>query len=244
MRNSEDLNPAQILQILHDLQQSSGLSEARFEALRLDPRLELLRRWQSERLRRTYLDLLDNPEYGSACQFFLSDVYAPKDLSQRDHELEALHDLLSRLLPEVMLSLLTTAITVNKMTNQLDLALLDVLVSSESWQGEITEQRYVSAYRTCNNLEERQQQIDLLAMVLQEVGKGASLPLVGFTLRVSKVPAQRAGWQVLYDFLLRGYHAFKPMHKVGEFVETIHFREHRILAAIYSGEPDPLNAWW
>ncbi len=243
MKNSDELKPAQIVQIIHDLQQSADLDKVRYEALSLDPRLELLRIWQSQRLARTYSDMLDHPEFGPACQFFLSDVYAPKDLSERDREFEALHELLSRLLPPAMLSLLTTGIAVNEMTNQLDLRLLEVMAKDDGWEGEIMEEIYVNAYQACDNLEERQQQIELLAMVLREAGKGAKLPLVGFTLKISKGPAQRVGWQVLYDFLQRGYRAFKPMRRVDEFVETIYSRENQILTAIYTKEQDPLNAW-
>jgi hypothetical protein len=79
----------------------------------------------------------------------------------------------------------------------------------------------------------------LLVDILSEVGDGSHLPLVGFTLRLARAPAQRYGWFELHDFLVRGYTAFKQMHDVDRFVSTIKEREIRILDAIFAGDSDP-----
>jgi hypothetical protein len=52
-------------------------------------------------------------------------------------------------------------------------------------------------------------------------------------------PANRAGWNEVYDFLERGYKAFKQMRDVKKFARIIEEREKRILDAIFSGHPDP-----
>ena len=47
-----------------------------------------LREWQAARLARTHADLLASPRFGQAAEFFLSDLYGPKDFSSRDEEVE------------------------------------------------------------------------------------------------------------------------------------------------------------
>ena len=58
-----------------------------------------LRAWQSARFARTYPELLASERYRLAAEFFLSDLYGPKDFSKRDAELERILPTLSRLLP-------------------------------------------------------------------------------------------------------------------------------------------------
>ena len=60
-------------------------------------------------------------------------------------------------------------------------------------------------------------------------------------MKLARVPAQRAGWGELYDFLKRGYAAFKQLRDVTTFVRIIAQRERRILDQIYSGNPDPFT---
>jgi hypothetical protein len=58
-----------------------------------------LREWQAGRLARTHADLLASPRFGEAAQFFLSDLYGPKDFSSRDEEVERILPLLIKMLP-------------------------------------------------------------------------------------------------------------------------------------------------
>ena len=58
-------------------------------------------------------------------------------------------------------------------------------------------------------------------------------------LKLAGGTARKAGWVELYDFLERGYNAFKRIKDVKAFVSTIEQRERRILAQIFAGEPDP-----
>ena len=43
-----------------------------------------LRKWQADRLARTHADLLASADYGDAARFFLTDLYGPADLANRD----------------------------------------------------------------------------------------------------------------------------------------------------------------
>ena len=231
--------PPNVVRILYDLQRMQDKRPQRFPTEELEPRLRQLRAWQSQRLATTYADLLTEPQFTPAAKFFLSDVYADRDLSQRDQDFQRLHDMLARLLPEHMLRLLKSAIQLNQLSNALDQDLLNAIFSDLGADDGITVELYSKGYRICDNYEARLAQIELLVKILHEVAEGSHLALVGFTLRLARAPARRFGWFELHDFLVRGYTAFKQMHAVDRFVSTIEKREIHILNAIFDGEPDP-----
>ncbi|MCZ7575179.1 MAG: hypothetical protein M5U01_42055 [Ardenticatenaceae bacterium] len=211
----------------------------RVESAPLDPQLELLRSWQSERLARTYADFLTSPRYGPACRFFLRDIYAPRDLTQRNTDMERLHEFLARFLPPGALETLTDTIELHTLTEELDRALLTVLVEDLGVTDSITVALYAEAYRICDNYDERKNQIDLIIEVGQSVDRLVRLPFIGTTFRLFRGPAHSAGWGELHDFLERGYNAFKRMKGAERFLRTIQERETRILDQIFGGDPDP-----
>ena len=207
----------------------------------LDPHLRLLREWQSERLARTYADLLDHPRYGPACRFFLTDVYAPQDFSQRDHDIIRVYESMHRLLPPPLLRVLELVIALNALTHDLDGALLRVLVDELGMDEVLTEEMYTEAYRRCDNYAERSDQIDLVVEIGRGVEELVHKPAVGLALKLARVPARLAGWHEHQDFLERGFHAFKRLDRAEEFLQTISERERRILDRIYAGAPDPFE---
>jgi hypothetical protein len=204
----------------------------------LAPEMALLRRWQSQRLSRTYADLLADPRYAPACEFFLSDIYAPRDFSQRDHELESLYAFLRRFLPEAMLELAADTVALNRLSNRLDADLLCVLVEQLGVTEAITADQYAEAYRLCANYPARVRQIEMLVRVIKEVTIGSRHPLVGASLRLSHLPAVKAGLAELHGYMQRGVQAFKPMGGSLGFAEVIETREMEILDRIYQGEAD------
>jgi len=232
----DKVNP---LRVLVDVQRSPETQRQEVPGSGLEPRMVLLRVWQSERLKITYADFLADERSAPACQFFLSDVYAPQDFSQRDHDLVTLHGLLSRFIPAPLLSLLADAIELNQLSYSLDTCLLDALVNQLGMVDEITTALYAAGYRVCDNYTERVRQIDLMTRILREVGEGAGQPLVAITLKAARLPAQRFGWQDLHDFLVRGHAAFRRLGRKNELASTIQVREMRILDKIFAGETEP-----
>lgn len=231
--------PPDAARLLYDLQHSVEFRHRQVEAQGLAPQLALLRTWQSERLKKTYADFLADQRFRPACLFFLSDIYGPTDFSQRDHDVERVHAVLSKVVPAPMLSLLTDVIWLNTLTNELDAHLLQVLVNDLQMKVEITPELYAEAYRLCDNYTERADQIDLISSILPQVANGAHIPMVGLALRVLYGPAHAAGWDDLYSFLTRGFEAFARLRDVKVFVSTIRHRELRILDQIYANAPDP-----
>ena len=223
-----------VLKVISDLQKNGGVPPEVVAEIDLDPALALLRDWQVDRLKHTYADFLADPRYQPACAFFMSDIYAGRDFSRRDREFEHLYTLLSRILPEASLRVLHDAIHLNQLTSDLDNRLLRVLVDEMGMQGRLTAEMYTEAYRRCDNYAERMRQIGMLVAIVKEVGNAARLPLVGRSLRLARLPALRLGWGEVYDFLDRGYQAFRPMKDVGRLAQALDEREKRLLKQIYS----------
>ena len=219
--------------------------------LELDATLARLRAWQSTRLSKTHADLLASQRYGPACRFFLTDIYAPRDFSQRDQDIEYLYAIMSTFLPEFLLKVVRKAIEMNDLTNELDQTLSRVLAEdlgvtasdpgSAGTQDPITPQLYAEAYRLCDNFSKRARQIELLGEVGCMVDKATRIPLIGVTLHLAHRPAIRAGWGELHGFLNRGYNAFKHMGRADDFLDIIQQREMSILERIYDHHPDPFS---
>lgn len=237
----KDPTPQNAARLLHDLQHNEALRHQPVAGAELDPPLALLRAWQSERLARTYADLLAEPQYRPACLFFLSDIYAPRDFSQRDHDAERIHAFLARVVPAQMLQLLTETITLNALTSALDRRLVAVLTEQLGVTATLTADQYAEGYRRCDNAADRTRQIELLLQVVQQVGEGAHARGVGLALKVVRGPAHRAGWVAVFDFLEHGYGAFKQIRDLPKFVDTIARRERSLLSRIFAGDPDFLT---
>ena len=104
----------------------------------MDASLLRLRAWQSARLAQTHADLLESHRYGPACRFFLDEIYAPRDFSQRDQDIEYLYAIMSSFLPEFLIKVVRKAIEMNDLTNELDWALSRVLVENLGITDQIT----------------------------------------------------------------------------------------------------------
>lgn len=230
--------PGRLLGVFHEIEK---LKHEPVSAGQLDPKAALLRSWQSNRLAHTYADLLDSSRYRPACLFFLEDIYAARDFSQRDHDMEQMHDFMQHFIPETMLHPLSVTVELHRLTNELDNRLLDALVNRLGVTDTITPELYAEGYRVCDNYAERVQQIDLIHEIGRRLDGIVRSPLTGAMLNVAKGPARRAGWTELTDFLERGYKAFKHMRGSKYFVETVRKREMRILDRIFAKHPDPFG---
>ncbi len=232
--------PQDAARLLVQLRRRQELSHRRIEDQGISPEMAMFRAWQSRRLSTTHADLLRNPRFGPACQFFLDDIYAPKDFTQRNHDIIRMHDFMLRFLPARLIRTLTLAIELNALTEDLDERLLQALLNDVGVTDSITAQQYAQGYRICNNYAERKYQIDLIMEVGQGLDRLTHFPLIGWTLHLARGPAQRGGWHEMQGFLERGYAAFKHMRGATEFLQTVQRREMRILDQIFAGAADPL----
>ncbi|MEZ4770132.1 MAG: hypothetical protein R2844_17085 [Caldilineales bacterium] len=203
------------------------------EGKQLSPLMAYLGAWQSLRLSRTHADLLNDPEFSQACRFFLSDIYAPRDFSQRDHDGHRIYDFMNRFLPEATLLPLAMALEVNTLTQQLDLALAEVMRNDLAVVNRFDRDQYEEAYRRCDNYVLRVRQIDLIVELGTHLDRVRRVPFISPTLRLAKHPAQRLGWHDMQSFLERGFAALKSLRRVDVFLERRERREKAILDRIY-----------
>ncbi len=205
----------------------------------VEPRLALLQDFQVRRLRQTYQDMLASPRYGPACEFFVQDVYAARDFSQRNYDLTRMHNFLRRWFPASFVRPLTLAVELHTLTEQLDHQLLDALVNPVGMTDTLTVPMYAEAYRICDNYAVRVHQIELIVEVGQGVEGLVNLPFSSTVIKLGREPARRAGWDELLSFLERGYAGFKHMRGAKGFLNTMRERELGILDRIYANSPDP-----
>ena len=207
----------------------------------LDPKMALLRVWQSQRLARTYADLLEVPRYTPACRFFLDDIYAERDFSQRDHDLETMYDFMRRFVPDAVSRPAALTIKLHRMTDALDQQLLDVLVNQVGITESITVAQYAEAYRLCDNYRERVAQIDAIIEICEHIDGIVRNPITGPALALAKRPLRGAGYGEVVNFLARGYDSFKRMHGSYHFRKALHDRELSALDRMYAHDPDPFR---
>ena len=198
----------------------------------LAARLRELRAWQAERLARTYADLSADPQSGRAVGFFLSDIYGPQDFTRRDAELMRAWGVLRRTLPPVTLEVLTLAIELQMLSEELDLE-----VAQHLPPGAIAAESYACAYRAAGRPEARRRQIELTVEVGRRLARAVRMPLVGLVLRAARMPAHMAGFGLLQDFLERGFAAFARMPSAAPLLDAIRDRETAFMSSLFAEAP-------
>lgn len=199
-----------------------------------------LRAWQADRLAATYRDLLDSKRYHDAARFFLTDLYGPKDFSERDHEVERILPTLSATLPAAGIRTIALAIEVDALSEELDAAMAAELRRARAIAN-ISEKNYAEAYRRCGKQAQRELQLKLIGEVGEALAALTRKPLIHAALRLMRAPAKLAGLLELHAFLETGYDAFHKMGDPSEFLATIVTREAAVLQQLYDGTPRPFD---
>jgi hypothetical protein len=206
----------------------------------LQDKIISLAAWQSQRLKHTHYDLYQLPAYKNGLSFLLEDLYAPKDFSQRDNDIDRIYPTMVKLLPETLLYTVATLVELNLLSKKLDLALAQVLFEQMEVT-QINDEHYAHAYRICDNEKERLHQIQLIANIGDDLDRYVHSKFLNFTLKITQKPAEMAGVGALHNFLLRGFQAFKSMDSVDLLLERIIERETCLLKQIYNQHPTPLK---
>ncbi|MBK7425083.1 MAG: hypothetical protein IPJ48_19490 [Propionivibrio sp.] len=198
----------------------------------------LLREWQAARLARSYAGLLASERFGQAAQFFLSDLYGPKDFSSRDEEVERILPLLVSLLPASALQTIALAIEVDALTEQLDAAMVVELERAGTIDC-IDEDAYTATYRQVGRRPERERQIVLIRTTGEALERLAKNSLLTTLLKLMRAPAQLAGLGDLHAFLASGFAAFRRMGNAREFLDCIESTERKLFQNMFSDVAKP-----
>ena len=226
------------------LHEAKRLRQLASEAPEFARKRLLLREWQAARLARSYPELLASERFGKAAQFFLSDLYGPKDFSSRDEEVERIMPLLLNLLPLSALQTLSLAIEVDALTEELDAAMIAELEEIGCFRNArsieaISDEAYSIAYRQVGRKDDRERQIDLIQATGEALDRLARKPLLTTLLKLMRAPAHLSGLGDLHEFLESGFDAFRHMGDAHEFLETINTRERQVLNNLFSGAEQP-----
>ena len=192
-----------------------------------------LKEWQAARLAGTYADLLASPRYRLAAEFFLSDLYGPKDFRTRDEELARVVPIMVRVLPARALLTLLEAVKMDSLSESLDTAMVLALRQTGRTKA-IDWPAYVAAYRTCGRKKDRELQIALIDKIGKTLDHLTRMPLIHFSLRLMKRPAQLSGLGALHSFLQGGFDAFSFMKGADEFLAIVMQRETALMQEVFA----------
>ena len=210
------------------------------EARKSDPGLATTKRdlriWQNKRFAETYADLLVQPRYAPAVEFFLNELYGDVDFAARDADLMRVLPLMVKVLPVGALESIRDALAFEQLGEQLDAEVARHLGSSQ-----LDLRTYGEAFRKCGRPELRRKQIDQVVQIGHALDRLARWPMISATLRLMRAPASSAGVSALHGFLDRGFTAFKRMRGGADFLATIARRETVIVERLFAAHPRPFE---
>lgn len=199
-----------------------------------------VRRWQAERLERSFNAFLKDPGTRPAARFFLNDVYGDHDFTRRDADIARVMPMMQGLLPQPLLASVADGIELGVLTHAFDLRMATALERS-SRSRRLDEASYAQAYRTVGLPRLRGHQIGLIHHVGQGLGTALRMPKVGALLRFSRLPAKAAGLGELQGFLERGFDAFAQLGDIDGFLDQIDRSERAISRRLFAGDADPFR---
>lgn len=236
MMMAEPLSAEQ--RLVSELDRSKCLRARALEDDTYAARRTKLREWQARRLARTHADLLESPRFHAGTDFFLTDLYGTKDLSESIDEVRRVVPAMVRVLPTSALETIADAIELAALSEDLDAALVGALGPHEE---PISAAAYAAAYRKVGRRSDRIRQIGLIARLGQSLDSLKRKPFVGVGLRMMRKPAAIAGFGRLHSFLERGYAAFRMMSGSAEFLTIVAEREMQVSEALFSGDDSVLG---
>lgn len=182
-----------------------------------------LKAWQAQRLAASHQALLASPRYAPAARFFLEDLYGPKDHRTRDQDLARVLPKLLKLLPQSAQWTLAQALHMDVISEELDAQMAQCLAAQGALQteGDLNAEQYAQAYRTVDQAQLRQAQLDLVMQIGLSLDELTRLPMLATTLKLMKKPAELAGLSELHGFLQRGFMAFAHMKGAEGFLQSI-----------------------
>jgi hypothetical protein len=192
--------------------------------------------WQCKRLLASHQQMYQQKHFKSGVEFFINELYGPNDFSQRDQDIARIVPKMSKFLPEKALQSLASALHLNTLSFELDFDLAKKLVDTE-----INRDTYAKAYTSCDNLVNRQQQIDYIRILGSDLADVVKMRGIASLLFISRKPAKMAGVLALHEFLEKGFTSFKNLGNVEDFIMPIVNKERQIMQQLADpNSPNPL----
>jgi hypothetical protein len=193
-----------------------------------------LRRFQADRFRATYADLLQSERYSAAAKFFLGELYGEKDYSQRDRQFDRIAGTIARIFPKPVISTAAALAEVHALTEGLDDRMArQWMLPSPLKQLESDHARYVRCWHEVGDQAARARQLDVVSELGHSLNRLTRMPGLRTMLRMMRRPAAAAGLESLQLFLEAGFDAFSHMRGADEFLMIIREREVSWMAALF-----------
>ena len=219
-------------QILDHLSMVESERVARRNEPGLDAKVRAVKRYQQQRFRHTYADLLASTRYRRAAAFFLEELYGPDDFSLRDAQFARVVPSITRLFPTEVIATVTALSELHALSEQLDSSMGRALTRVE-----LTAPAYVAAWRASGASSLRSKQIDLTLRLAGSLDRLTRKTLLRQTLRLMRRPAQAAGLGELQRLLERGFDDFKAMNGADAFISMVGARERLLASALFGHSP-------
>jgi hypothetical protein len=144
-----------------------------------------LKAYQQQRFARTHANLLAHPRYGRAANFFLNELYGPRDFTQRDAQFSRIVPALVRLFPIDAVATVESLAAVHALSERLDTAMAVHLDGAAP-----TRASYVRAWQATGEPQARARQIELV----MSVGAALDRHTRSFVLRASLKAMRAPAW--------------------------------------------------
>jgi hypothetical protein len=190
--------------------------------------IRAVQNWQCQRLLLSHQEMYQQKRFKPAVEFFVEELYGPKEFSQRDHDIARVVPKMANLLPEKALVSLASALHLNALSFELDFAMARKLHGLT-----IDRDSYAQAYRECNNQVLRQQQINYILTLGRDLADVVRIKGITTLLVLSRKPAKLAGVIALHEFLEHGFKAFKKLGEVDDFVIPVVNFEQALLTQLF-----------
>jgi hypothetical protein len=195
----------------------------------LNQRVLAIKAFQHQRFKQTYADLLDQPQYARAVQFFLTELYGPVDFSVRDQQFARVVPALVRLFPADIVQTVAVLSSLHALSEQLDSEMAQVIGHEP-----ICSHSYALAWRTVGKPQAREAQISYTLQVGLALERFTRKPLLRQSLRLMRLPASKAGLGALQSFLETGFDTFRDLRGSGYFLQTIAERERKMASELFA----------
>ena len=221
--------------IIQHLTQVTTL-HAMAESIGIQGKIRELQEWQCKRLLASHEPLWTQKRFNPAMQFFIDELYGPKDFTQRDQDIAKVVPKMAKILPEKALVSLESAMHLNRLSYELDMDMAKALGDKD-----INRDSYADAYRSCQNQSDRALQINYIEELGQDLAEVVNITGISTLLKLARKPAQLAGVIALHEFLESGFNAFKKLGDVQDFIQPIVTLERQIMLDLFDeNTPNPL----
>ena len=211
------------------------VNELRDQAQRMGimPTIHRLQRWQCDRLQASHDDLAKQARYQKAMQFFVDELYGPKDFSQRDADLIRVIPKLAKVLPDKAMSAMNDALALNALSFELDMQMAQYLNDTA-----LDRNSYALAYRFVGRQADRERQLEIICHLGEQLAEVIKIKGIGILISLSRRSAKLAGLLSLHEFLERGFNAFKAIGDVQSFISPVLERERALMYALFDENLD------